>query len=446
VHVMTTRRARLAGTMLVCAGALFVAGCGSDDSDSGTTSAGTSSQSATTAAAPAKLGAAELAWATKFTGGQAGKADPSKPPFVIGFANQQGGSPSYPHATDGAQAAVKFINDNLGGIDGRPIQLKTCFMLAEEDGQKCGAEFLADDKVQAAVLGLAAAGNASFYKTVVSKLPVLVATAAAQPDMTTPGVYTLNGGSFAPIAADALLAAKVPGAKQSAVLASNNPIGTYVSTKVLKPILESEGLKVALVPISDTATAPEVASAIQASGAASAQVFQMTTLVGQCVSAYDALKQQNITPTVVTTYQCSQPDMYDHLDGKAPANWQFTGFGDSPRISNAANGQNTYVAAMKAQGQADGVTYDAEASYSFSTLMALTAMSNKLGAKAAPATIKQAILDFRGPLMMTPGVPRCGQVSKQFPGICTTLSTLTVASADGVEEARPPIDVKAIIK
>lgn len=439
-----TGRARALWITLACAGALTVAGCG--DSEDEPTTGGSASGAASTAEADApSLGEAELGWGVKFTAGTAGKADASKPPFVIGFANQQGGTPSYPKATAGAQAAVKFINEQLGGIDGRPLELKTCFMIAEEDGQKCGAEFLGDEEVQAVVLGLAAAGNASLYKTVVPKLPVLVATSAAQPDQTTPGVYTLNGGSLAPIAADALLAGKIPNAKTAAVIASSNPIGMFVANKVLKPVLESQKLKVSVVPVGDTATAPEVSSAIQAAGAGTADVFSLTTLTAQCISAYDALKQQNLTPAVVTNYQCSQPEMWEHLDGKLPEGWQFTGFGDEPRVPSAENGRNTYVAAMKAQGQKDNVLYDHATSYSFSTVMALTRMANDLGSKASPKTLKKAIVDYRGPLMMTPGTPRCGKVSKQFVGICTTLATLTKYE-NGELKQLPPVDAGPVIK
>jgi len=318
-------------------------------------------------------------------------------------------------------------------------------MLAEEDGQKCGSEFVADKDVQVVVVGLAAVGNASLYRTVLDKLPVVVANPSAEADQTTKGVYAFNGGSLSPIAADALLAAQVPGAKRSAVLHSSNPIGTFVGTKVLKPVLESQGLEVALVPIGDTATAPEVVSAIQAAGAAKSQVFQMTTLVNQCISAYDALEQQNLTPAVVTTYQCSQPAMWEHLDGKLPEGWTFTAFADSPRVPNLENGRDSYVAAMTRGGAKDAETFNGDAAMAFSAIMTVARIANQLGAKASPETIRKAIVDYDGPLMMTPGKPRCGKVSKQFVGICTTMAAVTKYE-NGELKALPPVDVNAILQ
>lgn len=443
VYANRTARLRVFGITAVCAAAVGISGCGGDDDD-GDKPAEAGTTTTATAAASSAVSGPELDWAVDFVAGKAGKADDSKPPFVIGFASQEGGTPSYPEASAGAKSAVKFINEQLGGIDGRPVKLKTCALLAEEDGQKCGAEFVADKEVQAVILGISGVGNASLYKTVLPTLPVLVATSASQADQTTPGVYTLNGGSLSPVAADAVLASQVPGAKRSAVLHSTNAIGTFVATKVLKPVLEQNNLEVTLVPIGDTATAPEVVSAIQAAGAAKAEVFQMTTIVNQCVSAADALKQQKITAKVITTYQCAQPMMWNHFQGM-PEGWVFTGYGDNPRIPNAENGRDTYVAVMQADGTKDDVTFNGDSSLSFSTVMALTRMSNDLGAEAGPETIRKAIVNYDGPLMMTPGKPRCGKVSKQFPGICTTLATVAV-SEGGELKAQEPLDVAELVK
>src|SRR5919197_4202881 len=55
-----------------------------------------------------------------YVGGTAGKADSSLSPLAIGWVNGQGGAVSTPQATEGAQAAVNFINNHLGGIGGDP--------------------------------------------------------------------------------------------------------------------------------------------------------------------------------------------------------------------------------------------------------------------------------------------------------------------------------------
>ncbi|MFM8649594.1 MAG: hypothetical protein ACKODY_07490, partial [Actinomycetota bacterium] len=84
-----------------------------------------------------------------YTGGPGGVA--SGDPILIGYVNQEGGTPAFPEASVGIDAAVWFINNFLGGVGGRPIELVKCFVTKEEDGLKCGQEMLANDEVQAVI-------------------------------------------------------------------------------------------------------------------------------------------------------------------------------------------------------------------------------------------------------------------------------------------------------
>src|SRR4029077_4136488 len=83
-----------------------------------------------------------------YTGGTAGKADSTKTPVVIGYVNEEGGVPAFPEATQGIDAAAAYINGELGGIQGHPIQLEKCSVQVEADGQRCGTQFANDSKVQ----------------------------------------------------------------------------------------------------------------------------------------------------------------------------------------------------------------------------------------------------------------------------------------------------------
>ncbi|MGH9272922.1 MAG: hypothetical protein ACRDZ2_16805, partial [Ilumatobacteraceae bacterium] len=73
-------------------------------------------------------------------------------PVVIGFQNPEGDpNGSFPEATLGTQAAVDFINAELGGwgadiqngVPGRPIQLEVCkTAIAPDDSQRCANELV----------------------------------------------------------------------------------------------------------------------------------------------------------------------------------------------------------------------------------------------------------------------------------------------------------------
>ena len=121
-----------------------VAGCGDDDSGSGNASGSAAGSSTPAAGAGKDVGDQTVGSGVtdylKYVGGAAGKADPSKSPVVIGFVNQQNGPNDVgPGPTHGADLAVKYINDELGGIGGHPLELRKCFIsTAEEQGQTCG--------------------------------------------------------------------------------------------------------------------------------------------------------------------------------------------------------------------------------------------------------------------------------------------------------------------
>src|SRR3954454_2211177 len=164
-----TMHRRLLSTLLGASAAiaLVATGC-SDNSAADTNNAGAQTTSTTAPTAEAN------AWAVDYTGGTTGAADSSKPPVVIGYVNQEGGVPAFPEATAGTKAAVEYVNTELGGIDGHPLELKTCLVQAAEDGQKCGTEMVNDPNVKLVLTGVLTVGNDSLYKILVPKLPVIV--------------------------------------------------------------------------------------------------------------------------------------------------------------------------------------------------------------------------------------------------------------------------------
>ncbi|HEY6761212.1 MAG TPA: ABC transporter substrate-binding protein [Baekduia sp.] len=352
--------------------------------------------------------------ALKFTGGKAGKADASLPPVEIGFANQSGSTPAYPEYIGAATAAVQLINDHLGGIDGHPVKLDKCIIQSEEDGQKCAAEFLANPNIHIANFSLASNGNASFYKTVGGKFPVIVSVAASGADYTTPHVYELDGGGDGVL--NALSAnAKSQGAKSVAIISSDNPAGKFATGKVLIPQLAKLGIKSKAIYISDTATTPDFASALQAGGAAKADlVVLIPPGAPQCVSTYDAMKQLGIKKNVVTTYSCYGDPMPEHTGG-GPAGWNMYGFGTNQRIDNPQT--KLFKGSMEAAGQSKD-TYIGSTFKTFGDLLAMARWGNDLGYdNITPAGFEKEIKAWTGPAFMVPGQIHCGH-HPVYVGIC----------------------------
>src|SRR5215204_2196604 len=130
--VVTPRR-RLTRAMALLGLAALLGACADDGSGGG--GGGASSD----AAAPAEV-EADNEWALAYTGGTEGPADESLDPITVGYINQEGGVPSFPEATAGIEAAVEYVNGELGGVEGHPVELATCMVQAEEDGQRCATQ------------------------------------------------------------------------------------------------------------------------------------------------------------------------------------------------------------------------------------------------------------------------------------------------------------------
>src|SRR6202046_4004629 len=165
------------GACLVVGAAACSSGTSSSSSSAASTAASSAASSAASTAAnpastPTSAGTSTAAAFAdsvtnyqQFVGGS-GAATPSLSPVTIGWLNEQGGPPSetFPQATLGAEATVKYINTQLGGVHGHPVQLSTCFNAAvEAQGTTCGDQMVNTKGVEVIAEGLDAVGNASMY-------------------------------------------------------------------------------------------------------------------------------------------------------------------------------------------------------------------------------------------------------------------------------------------
>lgn len=384
---------------------LALSGCGS-----------TSGSADDEAAAPDTLQQSTIDIGLTYTGGEAGEADSSKEPVKIGFVSQQGGATSFPEYEGAADAAVKFINGSLNGIDGHPIELVKCIVQSEEDGQKCASQFLADPDVHIVNWGLAVVGNETFYKTVAGKFPVVVSNAGGLADYSTPHVYELDGGGDAVLSAMAI-AAEDAGAESVAIVSSSNPGGKFATANVLVPKLEDAGIATKVAYVDDTGSAPDFVSAVQASGAAEADLMMLIPPSGaQCVSTYNAMKQLAIKKDVVTTYSCYS-DPVPESTGGGPEGWTMYGYAGNQR--SVGEEATAFRNAMEAAGQSE-YTFVGATPKSFTDLFAITKIGNQVGYDGLDAASFEAgIKALKAPLFMVPGDISClHHPNPEYVGIC----------------------------
>lgn len=366
-----------------------------------------------------------VALGLKYTGGKEGEADSSLEPLKVGITYQLGGVPAFPEMEASAKATVQFINSNLGGADGHPIELVPCNIQAEEDGQKCAAELL-EANVPIGLQTLAVIGNQSLYQTVGCKFPFIVGSPSTGPDTTTKCVYTLNGSGSSVIYAMGKDTAELAKGGKAALISVGNAGGRFTMKEIAEPVLDELNVNHSdTVYYPDSATTPEIVSALQSSGATGAEViFFDPSTPQQCSSLFQAMQQLGLAgKPVVATGICNAPSFVDEDAGGEPDGWRVWGFGPNPRVTSDKEGQ-AYVNIMEVAGQEEFINVGFS-SLSATDLMAITYLANELGAKnwTAPE-FEKALLAYKGPPFLISGEMTCGHSPESNqPGICGNTAT-----------------------
>lgn len=372
-----------------------LAGCGSTSSSSSTTTG--SSQSSSSSSSPS--GGAGLSQAAalfqSYTGGTAGRADTTKAPISIGFMNNQGGIPSFPEGTDAGQAAVKLINQNLGGVDGHPVQLKTCFVAGNESqGQSCAQEFLAQ-KLPIIVESNGAVGGASFHNTLGGKIPVLMPNPDSAIEVTAKNAFGVDASVFGTDPGFIAYAASIHAKTASLLFPGDDPVG-QTAAKMLEAQLGKVGVKV--TPSGFTSNSPDLLPNVVASGASRTDMTIMLTVnPPSCIAGAKAVKQANLTKPVIGLFLCISPPVKQGL-GDYPQ-WTYV---DAATNVDAPTDQATqaYLAVMKAYAP-PSTNVGGQAQLAFSAMLtAVRALNKAGGAAATPAKVSSVLKATRvgGPM------------------------------------------------
>jgi branched-chain amino acid transport system substrate-binding protein len=418
------RRLSRIGFAAVAAAVLAAAGCSSSSSSSSsspTTAPTTASTTGPTSAAPASTGAGGLGAQSvtsyqDYVGGTAGPANKSLAPVYIGFVNQQGGPTAVGLlATAGAQMAVNYANADLGGVDGHPIQLVTCFIAsAEEEGTVCAQKFLANKKVDVVELGGVAIGVQSFFATLGGALPVIDGVAATPIDSVQKNAVILFGDATHILAPFGTYARDILHAKTAALVYPSDNAGIAVGAAAIKAGLVAAGISVKAVGYPETQT--DLTSVLTAAGAQTADVVIPYSDTAGCVNLAKSLKTLGITDPkkIVSAPLC--------LNGQV-----IQGLGDFPHwtyaIASSLFGDPTDPGMPAYEAVAKTYSTPANAPdpwniVNFGQTLTTIKIMNEVGyASLSPSAILAKAKAFTGPQALGAPALDCGKYSNA-PGVC----------------------------
>lgn len=361
------------------------------------------------------------AWALAYTGGVAGPA--TGEPVRIGYANQED---LFPEATDGAAAAVAYLNTRLGGIGGRPVELVACRIATAEDGARCGQLFASDPTVALVLTGAIVTGNGSFYGALQGTKPVLIGNALTPDDLTTAAGVSYSIGTIGQIPALALFSTTVlePRPTSVVILHSDNTARRAAAETLLVPVFTAAGIPATLVPVADDATVDDILAVLEPLVPAADAVIPLVN-VQTCISVNDALGALApvAAPVVVAPSLCQARAMGDHLVasgsiGPVPDGWYFVGAGYNVFAPDLESGMQTYVRTLGEHAAATGRAVDPTgfAGPVFANVLTAAKLVNAVGPDAGGPALDGAARAFPGPMMLQAGELACGVVP--YPAIC----------------------------
>ena len=124
-------------------------------------------------------------------------ADSSLAPVKIGLVNVDSGSPSFPDVNEGAKAAVKYMNAELGGVNGHPVELVVCSAGFDvQSNQKCGQQFANDESIKLVITCLLFNPGSMYSALTASNTPVLGRIPLTAPDFTNKNTYFYGSGTL----------------------------------------------------------------------------------------------------------------------------------------------------------------------------------------------------------------------------------------------------------
>jgi branched-chain amino acid transport system substrate-binding protein len=426
-------RSRLSAVLL--AAALVAVSCGSDDdggaatpTDAGGTTApapaDTTATADTTAATPDSAAPTADTTAAAPTGdkvtdfagyiGGSGAADSSLSPIKIGYFNQQGGAVEVTHTNiTGIQAAVKFVNEQAGGIGGHPLEIVTCYIAnTEEEGQQCGQQFANDSSIVAIETGPTFIGTESFYAAVAGSKPVVAGVSVSATDTVQANAAVLFGGAkyiLAPYATFARDTLKV----KSAALIYPEGSGQDEGASGQASAFEAAGIPTKVVPYA--ANTPDLTVPLLAADAQNVDLVMPVINPNDCVKFEQATQQLGIPDEkVLASPICINDDVGKAL-GDLPQ-WLYA-VASSLSIDPTDPSVPPYTDILKAQGLESSIG-DPWVLVGFGQMMTLAKWLNEIGPDSISSdSIVSTMKAFKGPLILGSPVLQCGKYS-EAPGVC----------------------------
>jgi len=341
------------------------------------------------------------------------KADASLPPVLVGFINQEAGaSGAYPQPHAAAQAAVDYINAELGGVDKHPLKLDVCVTDGTAaSSQKCAGQMVTD-KVLFVTGGLDTQLPTQYPTLDAAGIPYIGGVPISSTDYNAKNAsFFVAGGAATYPGLAAYILKFMPNAKKVGVLANEN--GSAVALAAVTKPLEAANVKLTTVKVPNT-QADWLAPFAQVKDN---DAIAVTIGAPNCISLAKARASQQSTVPVVSVSTCYSKATIDGAGQNGLDGWIVNQYFDDPAGDTAD--AKLYQRVMKQYG-GPNVDMGGFAPIAFSDVVTFT--NNALKPIGFDKLTTKAVVDkvrdpAGGKVFMGPDY-KCGAADAPYTAIC----------------------------
>ncbi len=361
-------------------------------------------------------------------------------PYRIGMINQENTpAGSYPELSQAVQAAVEFVNTQLGGLDGRPIEVEVCNTeFSAEGSTACGQRFAEGDA--AVVLGGIDVFGNGIDVLADNDVPYAGGIPISTQSVEAANSFQWSGGTWGAAVAFAEHAATTQKAKKVAVVygefGSITQAAEYAET-----VLQRHGVETQLVPYPIVAT--DLGSPMQAAASFDPDAIFVLAADAGCRAGFEAIATLGLDAQKYFVGACAAPTILDSVDAAATEGTIFNVEG--PISSSSPDPDVTFYNAVIEQ-YADGLDPVGAGTVSFRSFMNLYTVLRDLGADGATReAITSSLAAQRDATSFMGHDYTCDR--EQFeglPAMCSPQQILGQREGDALQQITDWIDVGAI--
>jgi len=366
------------------------------------------------------------------------------PTVKIGMINQEN-SPllSAPEVRTAAEGAVQYVNAELGGIGGVPIELVTCVQNSVEQMQACTQQLASDPDIVSVINGVNLFTSAfDFYGTLGDK-PVVGGVPLFPADFSSPDARYFFGGSLSAFAGIGRYAFDTLGGQRIGVLYGSNAAG-LAAKDALETIFEVGQVEAEFVPVPSPSTdvTPQVTQV-----ASGFDVIVVVTAAAECAPVMQAVHQLGIAKeTVVYTGTCGDEEVLDAVGDLALGsimhftlyNSDMIGVPDDKLAETLV--QNDIYANYAPDTPSGGL-----AALGITAVMNIRSLYEEIGVDNLDKATILAAMDDGTPHNAFIGTPWICGVNPAFPSICNADNFFAPITEDGMWAIGDPVDALVLI-